>query len=254
MAQASTIFAAPETGTDLPVEPRSEPPAIAPQLPPPVKPIRRPTIERSPQTRSRLLVAALSRVARPYPSEPKQAAGRDAKDSKRSTRYFGAVSPAGIIGRLAVDDLDPLPFVTDDRIPRQNGELPPDEDRDKRARRGPADSVKLTLSLAHVRKRYDARSDRQSTAGGQPGLRGRLLDLSLGGLAMNLSDPAAPGTILHLRISSPDSRQAVEIRGNAIRCQQAGDGGFQVVCRLERLLSFAEIREIGRELFASAIV
>lgn len=82
----------------------------------------------------------------------------------------------------------------------------------------------------------------------------RVVDVSISGVALLATEPFIAGTTVRLRISPSANSDAVETRGTILRCTPSSGGGFQAVVRLDRFLKFAEIHEIGRKLFAAAIV
>jgi hypothetical protein len=85
-------------------------------------------------------------------------------------------------------------------------------------------------------------------------LRGQLVDVSMTGLAMRLSEPLECHSRIELRITNPRFNQHVDCSAKVLRCQKAGDGHWQIVCRFERSLTFPQLHRIGRHLFASTIV
>lgn len=76
----------------------------------------------------------------------------------------------------------------------------------------------------------------------------------MSGIAIHTPRTFSRGSILEIRIKVASPERAIEARGIVVRCEPSKGGGFQVICRLERYLQIAEIRDIGRDLFASSIV
>lgn len=85
-------------------------------------------------------------------------------------------------------------------------------------------------------------------------LRGQLVDVSMTGLAMNLSRPLESNERISLRVSNPRFDHHVDCVARVLRCHQDPEEGWQIVCRFERSLSFQQLHQIGRHLFSSTIV
>ncbi len=83
---------------------------------------------------------------------------------------------------------------------------------------------------------------------------GVLVDVSMSGLALHLTHEVAPGTRVALRISNRAYGKRVDTAATVLRCGPEGDTGWNVVCRLDKNLTFEQIHMIGRDLFASTIV
>lgn len=85
-------------------------------------------------------------------------------------------------------------------------------------------------------------------------LKGKLRDVSLSGLALLVNEELEAGTSLLARIFNRQANASVDTAGEVLRCTAVGDGTWQVVCRLDRHLSFDEVNLVGQHLFHSTIV
>lgn len=83
---------------------------------------------------------------------------------------------------------------------------------------------------------------------------GRLVDASMNGLALQLPEPVAAKTRVYLRIANRHLDQHVDADASVLRCTPAGDGVWNLICRLEKHLTFEQIHAIGKHLFAATIV
>lgn len=85
-------------------------------------------------------------------------------------------------------------------------------------------------------------------------LKGNLVDVSMSGIALQIEEPVESGKRVLLRVSNRRLDQHVDCPGSVLRCSPARDGLWNVVCRLDKHLSFEQIHLIGKHLFASTIV
>src|SRR5262249_31675814 len=85
-------------------------------------------------------------------------------------------------------------------------------------------------------------------------LHGRLVDVSMSGVALNVSEQLAPGARIALRISNRPIGRHVDASATVLRCRPDPQGGWSVVCRFARILTFEQIHLVGRNLFAATIV
>jgi PilZ domain len=85
-------------------------------------------------------------------------------------------------------------------------------------------------------------------------LKGQLFDVSMSGIAVYLPSPLQPGVKVLLRISNRTIDRHVDTAAIVLRCRQSVEGGWNIVCRFHKNLSFEQIHVVGRSLFASTIV
>jgi len=85
-------------------------------------------------------------------------------------------------------------------------------------------------------------------------IRGRVVDVSLGGFALRTMAPITPGHRIWMRISNRHFAQVIETDGTALRCTPQPSGDWHVVCRLSRRLTFEQVNFVGKQLFASTLV
>lgn len=85
-------------------------------------------------------------------------------------------------------------------------------------------------------------------------LRGRLTDISMGGLSLKLSEPIPAETVLIFRLTNRHFEKSVDAEGTVLRCLPNPDGTATLVCRLMRKLSFEQVHLLGKQLFDSTIV
>ncbi len=85
-------------------------------------------------------------------------------------------------------------------------------------------------------------------------LRGRLTDISMGGLSLKLNEPVPADTVLIFRLTNRHFEKSVDAEGTVLRCLPNPDGTATLVCRLMRKLSFEQVHLLGKQLFDSTIV
>jgi hypothetical protein len=89
---------------------------------------------------------------------------------------------------------------------------------------------------------------------------GRMIDLSTGGVAFESDDDFQIGEelLLTLRANLREPVAPVDLRrlsrAAVLRTVRAPQGGWTIVCRFERALSFEEVHRIGGHLFEATIV
>jgi hypothetical protein len=152
--------------------------------------------------------------------------------------------------RILTDELDPLPFVVDEDfwISSVSIERPADE--------GPNAEWPVGVCLVQWQERDHRQLPAHDSINAQslPPVKCSLRDMNMSGLALQTPEPVAPGTVLDVRILTALGGKVVEAEATIVRCEPSKLQGFQIICRLHRYLTPAEIREIGQALFARAIV
>ena len=81
-----------------------------------------------------------------------------------------------------------------------------------------------------------------------------LLDVGTTGLALQVSHAFARNATIDVTFSDAAQERSLTLSGCVARCEAAKEGGFRVICRLERPLSPAELKWIGSRLFAMSLV
>jgi hypothetical protein len=85
-------------------------------------------------------------------------------------------------------------------------------------------------------------------------LKGQLIDVSMSGVAFHSLESLAAGSRILLRISNRKLDKQVDTSAMILRSRAARDGGWDVVCRFHKNLTFEQIHTVGRSLFAATIV
>jgi len=85
-------------------------------------------------------------------------------------------------------------------------------------------------------------------------LKGRLIDVSMSGLAFHLPESLPAGSRILLRIHNRTIDKQVDTQAEVLRSRAASDGGWELVCRFQKNLTFEQIHTVGRSLFAATIV
>jgi hypothetical protein len=85
-------------------------------------------------------------------------------------------------------------------------------------------------------------------------LKGQLVDVSMSGVAFHLMEPLTAGSRILLRISNRTLDKKVDASATILRSRAASEGGWDVVCRFNKNLTFDQIRTVGRSLFSATIV
>lgn len=84
-------------------------------------------------------------------------------------------------------------------------------------------------------------------------IKGKLLDVSMSGMALELYEPIDAGAEVLLRINNRNIKSAVDVTAKVLRCT-AQEGYWHVICRLTKNLTFEQIHQVGNHLFSSTIV
>jgi hypothetical protein len=85
-------------------------------------------------------------------------------------------------------------------------------------------------------------------------LKGRLMDVSMSGVAFHLTESLPAESRILLRIANRTIDKQVDTTAVVLRSRAARDGGWDLVCRFEKNLTFEQIHTVGRSLFAATIV
>lgn len=84
-------------------------------------------------------------------------------------------------------------------------------------------------------------------------IKGKLLDVSMSGMSLELYEPVEAGSEVLLRVNSRNIKSVVDVTAKVLRCT-AHDGYFNIICRLSKNLTFEQIHQVGNHLFSSTIV
>ena len=232
--------------------------------------------------RSGLLLASLQRVYQSNGVSSKQGASRTPGTDATPGAIGSAPLAIEALGDLG--DLDPLPFVShrDDSAgtkwisqqrnpavprfsdaPAQQATAAPEPqppavpaapdrataDRRKLPRRDSDCAVLISRSNGDERPTPEKISWMLRAAKS----RGHLLDVSMSGVALSLTEQFAPGARVVMRITNRGLSKHVDAAATVLRCREDA-GEWCVVCRFDRNLTFEQIHLIGRNLFSSTIV
>lgn len=91
-------------------------------------------------------------------------------------------------------------------------------------------------------------------------LKGRLIDVSMTGMALTLAEPLPEGTPVSLQVSSRSLDRPAEVTGRVLRCiaidKRDGDedSGWRLVCQLDDRLTFEQVHSLGKQMFAYTMV
>jgi|GEM_PF-3027266 len=85
-------------------------------------------------------------------------------------------------------------------------------------------------------------------------LRGHLVDISMNGAAFTLQETVEVGETLLLRITNRNSNRAIDTDAKVLRVAETEHGYWKIYCRLERKLTFDEIRDLGQPPLPSSII
>jgi hypothetical protein len=152
--------------------------------------------------------------------------------------------------RNLTDELDPLPFVVDEDFWISSVSI------ERPAGAGPDEQWPVGVCLVQWQERDHRQQPAHDSINAQslPPVKSSLRDMNMSGLAFQSPEPVAPGTVLDLQIITAAGGRIVDAEATIVRCERSKLQGFQIICRLHRNLTSAEIREIGQALFARAIV
>ncbi|MBI3863944.1 MAG: PilZ domain-containing protein [Planctomycetia bacterium] len=84
--------------------------------------------------------------------------------------------------------------------------------------------------------------------------KGTLLDVSMSGISFCLPEPLPADSRILLRITNRTIDEHVDTTATVLRSREAVNGGWTIVCRFNKNLSFEQIHVVGRSLFAATIV
>jgi hypothetical protein len=85
-------------------------------------------------------------------------------------------------------------------------------------------------------------------------LRGKLLDISLSGLAFTLTERLEADEQLFVRIRHCTFEAGTDVSADVIRVAEAESGQWKVFCRLQRKLSLDQVQILGKHVLPSAVI
>jgi hypothetical protein len=85
-------------------------------------------------------------------------------------------------------------------------------------------------------------------------LKGALIDVSVTGIALSLSEPLPTNAPLLLQVSSRHLAEPLEVAGSVLRCTALDGGQWRIICQLESRLTFEQVHLLGKQMFACAMV
>lgn len=207
---------------------------------------------------SRLAGLSLTSILRrffrkePHPTANEPRALRESLRADRKGFTDAQLHPYGDL--IDGDELDPLPFVVDDQSSFKTDLAEPNQTHTTIGQ----DKLPIARRMCIVRRRAPARdavtTGRNRITESSGSCECRLLEVNMTGQALHSPLPFERNSLISVQFSAPNTDGGIELAGTVVRCEPSRRGGFQIILRLERPLRSAEIREIGRDLFASAIV
>ena len=155
---------------------------------------------------------------------------------------------------LAVNELDPLPFVNRrDALPTRCTRRMKSDSHEPALGKDEGE-VLVCPHRGNGRLSPERLGRLLSTGLSTEGLRGRLIDVSMSGVAIHLAEALPGETRIGIRISSRTPGKSVDAAATVLRSRQEGTTGWSVVCRFDKNLTFEQIHLVGQDLFASTIV
>lgn len=165
----------------------------------------------------------------PAPVRPRAATGRPARKSD----VTDVAPPTDCKSNLNAS-LDGLSGLDRRKVPRRESEC--------------------TVSIYRCRDEERLTSERISWLLHSTKMRGQLLDVSMSGVAFHAVESLTTGSRILLRISNRTLDKQVDTSATVLRSRATSNGGWDVVCRFNKNLTFEQIHTIGRSLFAATIV
>ena len=121
-------------------------------------------------------------------------------------------------------------------------------------RKLPRRESECIVSICRCRDEERLTSERISWLLHATKLKGRLIDVSMSGVAFHAQESLAGGSRILLRIANRTLDKQVDTQAVILRSRAASDGGWDVVCRFNKNLTFEQIHTVGHSLFAATIV